>query len=105
MGRFFCPPGALLQILQENEYIASRVGTLRSFGTSPLKLMVELCWEATWEAKDRLFQDDAQQHRVEEHRATHLEVPSNKLWASNVAQQQPVKWQQGWNAKQAATKS
>ena len=36
-----------LQIFQENGYTASRVEKLRGFGTSPARLMVKACWEAT----------------------------------------------------------
>ncbi len=90
-----------LQILQENGYTASRVEKLRGFGTGPARFMVKACWEATWEPECRLCQDDAHQRLIDEYRATHLEVPPRKLWASNIDQQQPVSLQQGLNAKQA----
>ena len=89
-----------LQILQEHGYTASRVEKLRGFGTGPAKFMVKACWEATWEPEGRLCQDDAHQRLIDEYRATHLDVPPRKLWASNIDQQQPVLLQQGLNAKQ-----
>ncbi len=64
--------------------------------------MVKACWEATWEPEYRLCQDDAHQRLIDDYRATHLEVPPRKLWASNIDQQQPVSLQQGLNARQAA---
>ncbi len=91
-----------LHILEENGYTASKVEKLRGFGTGPARFMVKASWEATWEPEDRLCQDDAHRNLVNEYRAMHLDVPPRKLWASNIDQQQPVKLQQGLNAKQAA---
>ncbi len=102
MERLFCPPRTFLHILEENGYTASKIEKLRGFGTGPARFMVKASWEATWEPEDRLCQDDAHRNLVNEYRAMHLDIPPRKLWASNIDQQQPMKLQQGLNAKQAA---
>ncbi len=77
-----------LQILQKTGYTASRVAKLRGFGMGAASFMVKACWEATWEPEFRLCQDDAHQRLIDDYRATHLEVPPKKMWASNIDQQQ-----------------